>query len=105
VEQPAGKSAGIVRDHDALPWLQLDFPHVLAARSVLREKARPMPRTTDYFRATGLLLGTDLVVRPHGAYGPLALAPDPGQVSAHMMRSFQTSLSLVLARLMQPSPR
>jgi putative transposase len=77
VEQPAGKSACIFRDNDALPWLQLDFPHVLAPRSLLREEARPMPRTTDHFGAAGLLLGTDLVARPHCDHGPLALAPEP----------------------------
>jgi hypothetical protein len=38
VEQPASKPVGIFRDNDALPWLQLDFPHMLAARSMLREK-------------------------------------------------------------------
>jgi hypothetical protein len=105
MEQPAGKSAGIFRDNDALPCLQLDFPHVLAARAVLREKARPMPRTTDNFRAADLLLirtllpgRTALMARSHSRRSP-------GQASAHTMRSFQTSLSLVLARLMQPSPR
>src|SRR5690348_9567534 len=74
VEQAAGKAAGICRDNGLLPWLQLDFPHVLAARSVLREQARPVPGTTDHFGASDLLLGTDLVARPHGAHGPLALA-------------------------------
>ena len=49
---------------------RLDFPHVLAARSVLREKARPMPGTADNFRTADLLLSTDLVARPHGAHGP-----------------------------------
>jgi Phosphate transporter family len=77
VEQPAGKSACIFRDNDALPWLQLDFPHVLAARSVLREKARPMPGATDNFRAASLLLSTDFVARPQGAHGLFALAPEP----------------------------
>jgi hypothetical protein len=77
VEQPAGKSAGIFPDNDALPWLQLDFPRVLAARSMLREKARPMPGTADNFRTADLLLSTDLVARPHGAHGLFALAPEP----------------------------
>src|SRR6185312_11523679 len=69
--------AGIFRDNDALPCLQLDFPHVLAARAVLREKARPMPRTTDNFRAADLLLSTDLVAWPYGAHDPFAFAPEP----------------------------
>src|SRR6185437_3743892 len=77
MEQPAGKSAGIFRDNDALPCLQLDFPHVLAARAVLREKARPMPRTTDNFRAADLLLSTDLVAWQYGAHDPFAFAPEP----------------------------
>jgi hypothetical protein len=104
VEQAAGKAAGMCRDNSALPWLQLDFPHVLAARAMLREQARPVSGTTDYFGAARELPGADLAQRPDIAHGLRAVLPEsrPG------VRAYDAELPhvfFVLARLMQPSPR
>lgn len=73
----AEERLGMVVDDESLPLGQRDLPLVLAAGTVLREKARPLLGVRADLYAAGLGNAPNRVTRQHGAHGGFALVEDP----------------------------
>src|SRR6516164_6735180 len=84
MEEPSGEIPRVPLHDGPLPLGKLDLACVLAARSVLREQAWPVPRATDHFGASLLAHRHDLVARPYGSQSPCAFLDKAGpRVTAH----------------------